>query len=93
MISSVLVQARRSTRTQRSGNDSWEHRFLRMCTICIYIVINKLLESTLKQFYSCLVLYLEEEMATYSSVLAWKILQTEEPGRLQSMGLQRIGHD
>ena len=36
---------------------------------------------------------LEEEMATHSSILAWKIPQTEEPGRLQSIGLQRIGHD
>ena len=32
-------------------------------------------------------------MATLSSILAWKIPQTEEPGRLQSMGLQRVGHD
>ena len=36
---------------------------------------------------------LEKEMATHSSVLAWKIPWTEEPGRLQSMGLQRVGHD
>ena len=36
---------------------------------------------------------LEKEMATHSSTLAWKIPWTEEPGRLQSMGLQRIGHD
>ena len=36
---------------------------------------------------------LEEEMATYSSILAWKILWREEPGRLQSMGLQRVRHD
>ena len=36
---------------------------------------------------------LEEEMATHSSTLAWKILWTEEPGRLQSMGSQRVGHD
>ena len=36
---------------------------------------------------------LEKEMATHSSSLAWRILQTEEPGRLQSMGSQRIGHD
>ena len=36
---------------------------------------------------------LEEEMATHSSVLAWKILRTEEPRRLQSMGSQRVGHD
>ena len=32
---------------------------------------------------------LEEEMATHSSILAWEILWTEEPGRLQSMGLQK----
>ena len=36
---------------------------------------------------------LEEEMATHSSILAWRIPWTEEPDRLQSMGLQRIGHD
>ena len=36
---------------------------------------------------------LEEEMATHSSILAWKIPWTEEPGRLQSMGLHRVGHD
>ena len=36
---------------------------------------------------------LEQEMATHSSTLAWKIPWTEEPGRLQSMGLQRVGHD
>ena len=36
---------------------------------------------------------LEKEMATYSSTLAWKIPWTEEPGRLQSMGLQRVRHD
>ena len=36
---------------------------------------------------------LEEEMVTHSSILAWKILWTEESGGLQSMGLQRVGHD
>ena len=36
---------------------------------------------------------LEEEMATHSSFLAWEIPQTEEPGGLQSMGPQRVGHD
>ena len=36
---------------------------------------------------------LEEEMAIHSSTLAWKIPWTEEPGRLQSMGSQRVGHD
>ena len=36
---------------------------------------------------------LEKEMATHSSILAWEISWTEEPGRLQSMGSQRVGHD
>ena len=36
---------------------------------------------------------LEEGMATLSSILAWRTPWTEEPGRLQSMGLQRVGHD
>ena len=36
---------------------------------------------------------LEKEMATHSSILAWEIPWTEEPGGLQSMGSQRVGHD
>ena len=36
---------------------------------------------------------LEKEMATHSSILAWKISRTEEPGGLQSMGPQRVRHD
>ena len=36
---------------------------------------------------------MEKGMATYSSILAWRILWTEEPDRLPSMGLQRVGHD
>ena len=37
--------------------------------------------------------FLEKEMATHSSTLAWRIPWTEEPGRLQSMGSLRVGHD
>ena len=36
---------------------------------------------------------LEKEMATHSSILAWRIPRTEELGKLQSIGLQRVGHD
>jgi len=36
---------------------------------------------------------LEKGLATHSSILVWKIPWTEEPGRLQSMGLQRVGHN
>ena len=37
--------------------------------------------------------FLEAGMATHSSILAWRIPWTEEPGGLQSMGLQRVGRD
>ena len=36
---------------------------------------------------------LEKEMATHSSILAWKVPWSEEPGRLQFMGPQKVGHD
>ena len=36
---------------------------------------------------------LEKELAIHSSILAWEIPWTEEPGGLQSMGCQRVGHD
>ena len=36
---------------------------------------------------------LEKGMATHSSILAWRIPRTEDPGGLQSIGLQRVGHD
>ena len=36
---------------------------------------------------------LEKKMATHFSILAWRILWIEGPGRLQSMGMQRVGHD
>ena len=37
--------------------------------------------------------HLENGMATYSNILAWRIAWTEEPGGLHSMGLPRVGHD
>ena len=45
------------------------------------------------QFCMGFICYLEKAMAPHSSTLAWKIPWTEELGRLQSMGLQRVGHD
>ena len=38
-------------------------------------------------------MFIDEVMATHSSTIAWKIPWTEEPGGLQSMGLQRVGHN
>ena len=40
-----------------------------------------------------IIFFLEKEMATYSSTPTWRIPWMEEPGRLQSMGSQRVGHD
>ena len=37
--------------------------------------------------------HLEESMATHSGILAWRIPGTEEPGRLQSIGMQSVGHN
>ena len=42
---------------------------------------------------NCLAFLVEKAMATHSSTLAWKILWTEEPGRQQSIGSLRVGHD
>ena len=44
-------------------------------------------------FYNVLDGIMEKAMATHSSTLTWKIPWMEEPGRLQSMGLLRVGHD
>ena len=43
--------------------------------------------------YQVLQLKMEKAVATHSSTLAWEIPWMEEPGRLQSMGFQRVGHD
>ena len=48
---------------------------------------------TLIEFYYALGRYSEKALATHSSTLAWKIPWMEEPGRLQSMGSLRVGHD
>ena len=47
----------------------------------------------LRWFCVDLMIFLEEVMATHSSILAWRILWTEEPGRLQSIASQRAGQD
>ena len=55
-------------------------------------VINKLYTTSI-QIQPSLKLTLEKEMATHSSILTWKTPWTEEPGGLQSVGLQKVGHD
>ena len=55
-----------------------------------YKCLRSLLLRALLWIYS---IFIGEAMATHSSTLAWKIPWMEEPGRLQSMGPQRVGHD
>ena len=59
------------------------------------LTLNSELLSSLKwkNIYTRLECFSEKAMAPHSSTLAWKILWTEEPGRLQSMGSLRVGHD
>ena len=47
----------------------------------------------LVSFYALVIRNLEKEIATHSSILAWRIPGTEEPGGLPSMGSHRVGHD
>ena len=75
-------------------------------TIIIYLAVKNVLTSLVAQMVKRLPTMretqvrslgwedpLEKEMANHSSTLAWKIPWTEEPGRLQSMGSQKVGHD
>ena len=57
--------------------------FTLLCLFLLYNIVN----------WPYVYIYPEKAMAPYSSTLAWKIPWTEEPGRLQSMGSLRVGHD
>ena len=53
----------------------------------------EMIENSVYSFRVLSVSYMEKAMAPHSSTLAWKIPWMEEPGRLQSMGSLRVGHD
>ena len=59
----------------------------------LFLVVVADLFMSFKHIYIYIHIYMEKEMATNSSILARKIPWLEEPGRLQSMELQRVGHD
>ena len=65
-----------------------------LCEVCV-CVRERQRQKNLEEenFWERLDIRLEKEMATQSSILAWEIPQTEEPGRLQSMGSQIVGHN
>ena len=62
---------------------------------CFLYIVNMKIILLLQQLYSFFSWEdpLEKEMATHSSILAWKILWTEEPDGLQYMGSQKVGHN
>ena len=64
--------------------------------VCVYIYIYMCIYELYVCVCVCVYIYIyiyEKEVATHSSILAWKIPWTEKPGRLQYMGSQRLGHD
>ena len=67
--------------------------FVSICILYFQVVQNLCLKMSIHFLFFIYVYILEKEMATHSSILAWKILWTEEPGRLQFLGLQRVGHN
>ena len=77
------------TQFQRKENRKWRKK--------VTLQWRNLANTTLtKRSTSLLISHIDsrqKEMATHSSILAWKIPWTEKPGRLQSMGSQRVGHD
>ena len=56
-------------------------------------VFHEMLQKTQMNFGANTIVSMEKEMAPHSSILAWRILWTEEPGGLLSMGSHRVGHD
>ena len=65
-----------------------EYEFVFLVIFFFYLI-----HFSIVHIYALVYDILEKEMATHSSTLAWKFPWMEEPGRLQSMGLKRVGHD
>ena len=82
-LSFALVYALRNT--------NYLCALLLVSTLHIFPVI--LLSEKMVSYLSLFLLHSEKAMAPHSSTLAWKLPWTEEPGRLQSMGSLRVGHD
>ena len=74
-----------------SGSSAFSKTSLNIWKFTVHVLMKPVLEN-FENYYAS-VSMVEKEMATQSSTLAWKIPWTEEPDRLQSMGLQRVGND
>ena len=84
-IATLFIIARTWKQPRCPSADTWVRKLWYIYTMEYYSAIKK------NTFES--VLMMEKEMATHSSILAWRIPWTEEPGRLQSIGSQRVRHD
>ena len=80
---------------QKFRRDNWLHR-KPQTWLYVSVGVERAMKTRLGLSLKILVLinaFLEKEMATHSSILAWRIPGTEEPSELPSMGLHRVGHD
>ena len=73
-------------------NNSWKWKQLSVSCV-FWVMVKRGYSEVYLAFNTLLVSNLEEGMATHSSILAWRIPRTEEPGGLQSTGSQRVGHN
>ena len=85
----VCVGERKNSNNQKIINSRWWIWVLAEEILCGQLSLHALNSI----IYKFLKMVLEKAMAPHSSTLAWKIPWTEEPGRLQSMGSWRVGHD
>ena len=91
------------TRTSKTMLSSYLVMVMRVDILFLFLIIEEMLSvfHQREQYFLWVVIYgyievgslLEKAMAPHSSTLAWKIPWMEEPGGLQSMGSQRVGHD
>ena len=80
-----------SKELQKVGHDWATNTHMLFIVHCPYHIF--FIHSSVYGHLDCFMSWLEKEMATHSGTLAWKIPWMEEPGRLQSTGSQRVGHD
>ena len=99
LILDLNLPTNQQTKTWKIYFNNWSRKINRIVYIYIFICLRKERLKCLPAMWETWARSLggedplEKEIATHSSILAWRIPWTEEPGGLQSMGLQRVGHD
>ena len=87
---SLKCSTRKQSEKRQNDLCSFHRQPFNITVIQVYALISNAEEAEVEQFYEDL---LEKEMATHSSILAWRIPGMGEPSGLPSMGLHRVGHD